>query len=131
MATIYDGHGITLTKGSVTFDVQSISIPGWKRAEYEVTTLGNTAVKTKKAGLLKEWGNVVVTCLYDPSKFVNLAITNESTVIDLGTPTITFWSEVVEVGEVKMEEDKLATIDITLLVTNLNATNVETAPVLA
>jgi hypothetical protein len=129
MATIYDGHGTTVTMGGVTIPAISIKLPGWSKSFYEISKLTNTTYKTKRAGALAEVGDITVTSEYSVGLAASLkALGPDITCVIVNTQgTATFYGAVASVGEASLEEDARSTFDVTFTVTNWNGT-AETNP---
>lgn len=133
MGVIYDASGLSWSGLGITQNVKTIELPeGWAKEVKDTSTLANTTVKTKKLGDLKDFEDVVLTVEYDPA--VNITTTNGQCVATLpdSNGTITFWGQVSGVGKPDgFEVDGLPEQEITITVTNLNGSNVETVPAYA
>lgn len=130
---VYDGVGTTITFGTtgVSFGVEKLTLPGWARAAIDMTKLANSAVKTKKAAKLKDYGDFSVTVELNPTHAF------DSTFADNEQITITFadslgalvlWGFVSDMKPGDVSVDSKSTFDLTITVSNLNASGVETAP---
>ena len=122
MATVYDGHGAVLTFNGTAMDCVSIVLGGWTRATYETTKLTNTAVKTKRGAALAEIGDITATVEYDPTKINALRQTlggtsYACTIVKSPGMNFSCYGEVTAIGDVTLDEDNRATVDITITVT--------------
>jgi len=130
---VYDGVGssIAFATTGVTFRVEKITPPGWSRAVIDMTLLANTAVKTKKAGKLKDYGDFVVSIqLYPTQVFNSTFATNEQITITFpdSLGSLVLWGFVSSPKPGEMAADNKSTADLTITVSNLNGSGVETAP---
>lgn len=135
MAVHYEGQGTTFTRAGLTLAPKTITMPGWSRTMIDITNLGNAAFKTKVVATLKETKEIVLTLEFDPAVYGALSASedNATTVIDFcgSTECITLWSAISDISDVSLETDTQPTFDLTLTVTNLNGSSVETGPVYA
>ena len=130
---VYDGVGTTIAFATtgVTFELESLTPPGWERPIIDMTLLANTLVKTKKAGKLKDWGTFSVKCQLSPTKAFNSTFaTNESIVITFpdSLGALTLWGFVSSPKPGEISEGSKGSLDLTVCVSNLNGSGVETAP---
>ena len=130
---VYDGVGATIAFATtgVSFEVESITPPGWDRPIIDMTLLANTVAKTKKAGKLKDWSTFSVKCQLSPTKAFNSTFaSNESIVITFpdSLGALTVWGFVSSNKPGEMAADGKGSLDLTIAVSNLNGSGVETAP---
>lgn len=130
---VYDGVGTTIAFATtgVSFGVEKITLPGWARAAIDMTKLSNTSVKTKKAAKLKDYADFSVTVELNPTHaFSSTFASNEQITItfpdSLGTLVVWGFVSDMKPGDVSM--DAKSTFDLTITVSNLNDSGVETAP---
>jgi len=90
---------ITPTTGTAwTVYGVEITPPAWDGGDpIDITTLGNTAYKTKMAQTLKEIGEVAFSCPYDPYVFATAPINVPSTVV----VTIPNWGALTVKGHLR------------------------------
>ena len=134
MAVAYEGKGTTFTRAGLTLKPKSITFPGKTVEAIDVTTLSNTAAKTFVMSGLYESTDFVLTLEFDPSVYEGIVASgNLSTVVTFAgtTEKITFWADVMEVGQVEINFEEQPVFDVTFKVTNLNGSNVETVPAYA
>jgi len=129
-------QGATLTATGLTnVDLIAFTLPGWTRSRINRTTQGNSAVTTKQAGTLKDYGDLVLVIPKDTG--ITIPTANQTFVITLPDAggAWTFWGQVVEVGDVEITTDDQQTEQIaealTVMLTNRNGSDVETAPAFA
>lgn len=129
--TIFDGNGAKLKKGSTVIGgiVRFTTVPGWTRTEIDDTELGNTTVETVVLGNLKKYNQLGFDI-----KFANsgeLTDENAEYTVEFGDgSTLVFWGQLQSLGDASAENNSGVTRSCTMTVTNLNASGVETAPVL-
>lgn len=132
MSLVVDGQGTTFTRSGLTLKPKTITIPGWSKEECDVSTLSNAAVRTFILKKLKTIGDMVLKLTYDPTVYKALPETNGQWVITLpdAAGTHTFWGDVKEVGDVEVDVDSndQLVFDLTIKITNLNGSSVETIP---
>lgn len=133
MAVIKNGNGVTYTFSGITLPHQTMTIPGWDREEIDMTNLTNSAVKTKLLGTLREISEFSLTTEFDPDLIDSLPTDNQTMVITFPNAggAITLWCQLKSVGEITMENDTRPQFELTFTVTNLNGSDVETAPAYA
>ena len=129
---IYDGKGTTITFGtSTTFILEMVRLnPGGQEvADIDVTHLGNTGYKTKKAAALKESAPITFDAHYDPSVTVPYGVNEVITITfpDGGTKVVQGFLQTLDPGDA-VEGDKM-TCTGSITVSNLNGSCVETGPV--
>lgn len=133
MSVVYDMQGVAWSGCGITQDVKSIELPeAWEKEVRDISTLSNTAVKTKSVATLKDYDVVKLVVEYDPA--VTLTLTNNSCVVTLpdAAGAITFWGQISAVGAPRNAEvDGVPEQEITIAVTNLNDSGVETPPAFA
>lgn len=128
---IIDGNGTVLKKGSTVIGgIMSFSgIPGWSKSEIEDTELGNTSVSTFILGTLMTFGNLAGTIKLDNSNELTPGNTEYTLEFKNGS-NLVFWGDLMELGDVTVENNTGVTRPFTIKPTNLNASGVETPPVL-
>ncbi len=128
---IIDGNGTVLKKGSTVIGgITSFSgMPGWSKSEIEDTELSNTSVSTFILGNLKTFGNLAGTIKLDNSDELTSGNTEYTIAFKNGT-TLVFWGDLMELGDATVENNNGVVRPFTIKPTNLNASGVETAPVL-
>ena len=130
MASIFEGQGFSFTKTGLTGVVKDIpSIPGWEKEEFETTKQSNTSAKTFMLSKLKKWDDFEVVLEFDPAVYKALPETNSLCVLlYLGTPVVSFWGDLKKVSDMGISAGKQLTKKLTVKITNLNASGVETVP---
>lgn len=135
MSTVFDAQGTTWSGLSITQDLKTVQLPeAWEKAVKDISSLANSDVKTKKLGSLKDHEPVVLTVEYDPDLDDSYSDSNGQCVITLpdSAGTLTFWGQISGVGAPDgFEVDGDPVQEVTITVTNLNGSDVETAPVFA
>lgn len=125
-----DGNGTTLKSGSTLIGgiTEFTTIPGWSRPEIEDTEIGNTTVNTFVLGTLKNYNALAFNL-----KFANSAevpeTNSEYTLTFTDGSTITFWGQLMQLGDASANNGASVTRSCQIKLTNLNASGVETAPV--
>ena len=137
MAYAIESLGTVLTVGSSTFcyvSLQGLGVDGGD--PLDATCLANTAWKTKLPQTLKEAQNITFTAKYEPADFAQTHAeinVNQSCTMNFASPlgTLTFWGYLKNFtpNEGGIGEAWEGTGEI--VVTNMNGSNVETAPVYA
>jgi len=129
-----DGVGTSLTIGSLTLEQVTLKGLGINGGDpLDASHLGNTAYLTKKPQTLKEVTDITGTAHYAPEDLADvIAEINDNQSMTLtftGIGTITFYGflQVFEPDEGEIGSTWNASF--TVVVTNLNATDVETGPV--
>lgn len=130
---VYDGVGTTIAFATtgVSFGVEKLTLPGWARAVIDMTKLANTGVKTKKAAKLKDYGDFSVTVELNPTHaFSSTFADNEQITITFADSlgALVIWGFVSDMKPGDVTVDGKSTFDLTVTVSNLNASGVETAP---
>lgn len=126
---VISGNGSTFKVGSVAVGaIDKMTVPGWKKTAIDISDLSNAEVVTQLAGALKTYNNLVITV----NSLAVPAEGNAEMTITFGgnVGTMTFWGDLLEVGDASFERDGKVTRDLTILLTNLNATGEETKPTL-
>jgi len=133
MAVTFEGQGTTFTMSGLTLNPKKITVPGWSKEEIDVTNLNNTDVKTFVLATLRTINDIALTLEFDPSVYAAIPEGNTSITITFSgtTEKITFYGDVKEVGDVDEETDNQPTFDVTIKITNRDASGAETAPVYA
>lgn len=130
---VYDGVGASITFGTTaeTFVVEKLTPPGWARKIVEMTALSNTGVTTKKLGKLKDFEDFPVTVQLDPDKTYNTNFASNE-LITITFPdslgALAFYGAVSKNSPGEISEGGKSTLDLTITVTNLDGSGVETAP---
>lgn len=135
------GTTMTITPDSGTaWTVYGIEItpPAWDGGDaIDITTLGNTAVKTKMAQTLKDIGEVAFSCHYDPSIFASAPINVNSTVAitipNWGTITLkgylrSLTPQALTVGDAAKMDGSITVTNTTITGTGANRVITETVP---
>jgi hypothetical protein len=130
MSLHFEGQGTTYTVSGLTLEPKTISVPGWTKEEIDVTNLSNSEFKTFILATLKTSANIVLNLEFDPSIYSALPEGAAEWKINFSgtTENITFWADIMEVGDVSQETDAQPVFDLTVKVTNRNDSGVETAP---
>lgn len=136
MTVLKDSHGITMTRSGLTSKVINYKLGGWEKQTIGLTTHSNTTTETSGLGTLKKWDDLVLTLEFDPSVYYGtISAGNASTVITFpnAAGSVTFWADVKKVGELSAPANsgERPSYELTLIITNLNGSNVETPPVFA
>jgi hypothetical protein len=133
---LVDGKGVTVAHGasvlSDLFIIDSVEIPlGFEATEIDLTGTGNTAVETGKLSTIRKVPDITINVVSDPVKIAALPLTNAALVITLptATPTVcTFWAQLKSVGNSTVKTKEKGMSALVYKVTNLNGSDVETAP---
>jgi len=125
----FDGNGTLIKFGTGSdLKVNTITMPGWTKDEIDDTNLGNAAVMTAFLSNLKKYNDMVVNADLGES------ITEGNQLVTITFPdsrgTFVCWADLKSIGDVSFANKTSPACDYTLLLTNRNATDVETAPVL-
>lgn len=133
MSVVFEGHGTTFTFANVTVLPIKITVPGWAREMIDKTTLSNSAWKTKKPATLRELNDMTLTVEFDPGAVQLYPTVNQQMTLTFpsGAGSLVFWGAIKSVSDPDVETDGRMTQDIVITPTNLNASDVETAPVFA
>ena len=139
MSRIDDGHSTLVTFAnypSVKLWEKEVTPPGVSGGgENDTTTMHNTAWRTRSPKQLKTLSSASFTAAYDPAVFSDIvSMVNENqqiTVTFADGQTLTFWGWLDEFSPQRAQEGSQPTCEITIIPSNQNASNVETAPVLA
>lgn len=128
---IFDGNGSKLKQGSTVIGgiVRFTTIPGWTRTEIDDTELANTAVETVVLGNLKKYNQLAFDLKFGNSG--EISDTNAEYTIQFSDgSTLVFWGQLQSLGDASAENSSGVTRSCTMTLTNLNASGVETPPVL-
>jgi hypothetical protein len=129
MSVVYEGNGVTFTYSGLTLLPQTIAIPGWSKEELDISTLSNSAVRTKFVAALKDYNKLFMTTEWDPAEYDNLPEVEQTLVVTVPNEgTITFYAELSEIDDQSMENDAQPLYRLGFSITNLNS-GVETVPV--
>jgi hypothetical protein len=134
MGEIYDGSGssIAFATTGVSFKVEKFEAgPADKKKEIDVTTLANASVRTKKLSILRELENLSVTIQHDPAKQYATWAANELITISFpsGSGSLAFYGGKMEYKPNELEAQNKTLATVTIMISNLNGSGVETAPV--
>lgn len=128
---IFDGNGCTLKNGeTVIGGIVSITVPGWAKTEINDTELANTEVKTAILANLKKYNDLVITVKFDNQTEIKEGNAEYTITFPGSVGTLRLWMDLKSIGDATVQNDSGVTCDLTFLVTNMNATGVETKPVL-
>lgn len=137
---VMDGQSTTISVGSATLQEVSISPPSISSGgEIDVTTMSNTAWRTKAPKKLHELGEVSFSALYDPAQIgthLTSVGTNQAITITFAdATTLVFYGWVDSFSPSEISEGEAPTADVTIIVSNQNgaglAGGTETAPAYA
>lgn len=128
MTVKYEGNGVTITRTGITSKVKRIEFGGKKRNSIDVTDI-TASVKQFVGEAQWKFEPIKITLEYDPSVYRSIDTSNLSTVLTIGSNTITVWAEIIEVGALVFEAGSQPTYDIVLEITNRNGSGAETVPV--
>lgn len=130
---IFDGNGTTLKQGSTLIGgiVRFSAIPGWSKTEIDDSELANSSVETVVLGNLKKYNQLTFDLKFANSgEFSRLEGNLEWTMTFSDGSTLVFWGQLQTLGDASAENNSGVTRSCTMTLTNLNASGVETAPVL-
>ncbi|MHA1344987.1 MAG: hypothetical protein ACTSO3_01170 [Candidatus Heimdallarchaeaceae archaeon] len=137
MARIDDGHA-TLIEFAEDSDVQmwekEVTPPGISGGgENDTSTMHNTVWRTKSPKGLKSLSESSFTAAYDPAVYDEIvSMCNVNQLITITFPdssTIAFWGWIDEFTPGANVEGEQPTADVTIICSNQNGSQVETAPV--
>lgn len=137
MPEALEAVGTTLTIGSGTLCYVSLSGLGIDGGEkLDATCLDNTTWKTYLPQTLVDVPNLTFTAAYEPDEFAALVAevnVNQSIVLNFASPLggITFWGYLKSFTPAEAGVGERWTATGEIVVTNMNGSNVETAPVYA
>ena len=129
--------GTTLTIGSQTFCFTALAGLGIDGGDpIDDTCLSNTAYKTKIAQALKEVADLTFTADYEPADWAAIVAetnVNQSIVLNFPSPlgALTFWGWLRSFTPAESGVGGRWTGTGTVVISNLNASGVETGPVYA
>lgn len=128
MAVTFEGNGVTFTYSGLTLEPETITVPGWERADIERSTLSNSAVHTTLVAKLRKYGKLQITTQADFSQVESLPQTNQTLVIAVPTVgSITYYADLSVFNPTALENDAAPSFQLEFTITNLNGTT-ETAP---
>ena len=137
-AIIIDGAGVTATFNSVPIaDVTAVDFGGFGgREEIDLSTIDQAAFEVGILADLVEIEDIVITKKSDPAADMAISTLNKTLVIafKIGKSTVksaTYWCQYKGCSPSKLGRAKSDDVDLTFGVTNLNASLVETGPVVA
>jgi len=137
---VVDGHATTISLGATTLQEVSISPPSISSGgEIDVTTMQNSAWRTKAPKQLHELGEVSFSALYDPAQIgtylTGVGVNQAITITFADTSTLVFYGWVDSFSPSEISEGEAPTADVTIVVSNQNGSGTtpgaETAPVYA
>jgi len=139
MAMIKDGFSSTITfadNSSVEFYEKEVTPPSIEGGgPIEQTTMLNTAWRTKYPKTLKDVGPAALTVAYDPAVIDTIkSMVNQNQLITVTFPddtTLAFWGWLDSFKPNALVEGEQPTAEVVLEASNLNGSDVETAPVYA
>lgn len=135
---VMDGQSTTISLGSATLQEVSVSPPSiTSGGEIDVTTMSNSAWRTKAPKKLHELGEVSFSALYDPAQIgthlTGVGVNKEVTITFADTTTLVFWGWVDSFSPSEISEGEAPTADVTIIISNQNGAGTtggaETAPV--
>lgn len=134
---IDDGHSTRLSfaaDATVKFYEKTVTPPGIDAGgPIDTTTMHNTAYRTKSPKALLDITNAALTVAYDPATYPEiLALAGVNNLITVTFPdgdTVAFWGWLDKFTPGELVEGEQGTADIEIVVSNVNDSNVETAPV--
>jgi hypothetical protein len=131
MGVVYEGKGTTLTAGTSTgFTVVKTMVqpPEVSIGEIEITSLANTAWKTKKPASLKEVGVLKFKGFYDPALTAPYGVNEAWTLtIPEGGGVQVFYGFMSKFTPGEITEGNLVECDGEITISNLNGSS-ETGP---
>lgn len=137
MAALTDGFSSLIefaADATVLFYEKTVTPPGIDGGgEIDTTTMHNTAWRTKAPKSLKTLSEAACTVAYDPATYPEIValvnVNNLITITFADTSTLAFygWLNTFTPGE--LVEGEQPTADIGIICSNVNGSNVETAPV--
>lgn len=129
----FDGNGCTI-KGAaeISAGVNSITAPGWVKQEIDDSDLSNSEVQTAIASALKKYNACTVNVDFSILSALTANEENQLWTITFpkGKGSMTFWGEILSIADSQFMNGQSPTCDVQILVTNRNASGVETKPVL-
>lgn len=134
---IDDGHSTRLSfaaDSTVKFYEKTVTPPGIDAGgPIDTTTMHNTTYRTKSPKALLDITNAALTVAYDPATYPEiLALAGVNNLITVTFPdgdTVAFWGWLDKFTPGELVEGEQGTADIEIVVSNVNGSNVETAPV--
>ena len=133
MSNMYDGLGSTLAFGSFVINKTKIVAPPIEGGDpIDITTLENTAWRTKVLKQLKDLGECSFTGIWDPAKHISAPVNENGPVVFTGPDgdSITFQGGLTTFESGDIVEGEYPECSGTLVATNFNGT-AETAPTYA
>lgn len=134
---LVDGKGVTVThagSGSAVAIANIISVEMpllGEAAEINMTGADNTAVETSLLSTVRKIDDITIKVKANPAVIAGLSLANGALVITLPTATATvctFQAQLKSASKIKAESKQRGEVDLVYHVTNLNSSNVETAP---
>ena len=130
MAVQNEGNGVSYTYSGITLDPISMQVPGFTREAIDLTTLSNSAVTTSVTSILANYEAFTLVTEMDPAEYDGFSAGGEggSFVITFAdNSNITFYANVLSLGQVEIANSTRPTYEFQFQVTNLNS-GVETVP---
>lgn len=139
MSMIQDGFPTTMqfsssTSAQLYFEETEVTPPGISAGgENDTTTMRNTAYRTKYPKQLKTLTNSSLVAKYDAAIYDEvlgmIGVNQQITITFPDTATYVFWGWIDEFTPNSITEGAMATANITVIASNQNGSDVETAPV--
>lgn len=139
MAFLDDGFATTVTFSSSTsasllFQEREVTPPGVSAGgENDTTTMKNTTWRTKAPKQLKTLTTMTEVAKYDPRIYDEIVdmigVNQQITVTFPDASTLVFWGWVDEFTPNAVSEGTMGTANVTVIASNQNDSQVETAPV--
>jgi hypothetical protein len=141
MAYLDDGHSTTISfanDSGTTLEVREkeVTPPGLAAGgENDITTMRNSTWRTKAPKKLITASPASLVVTYDPDAYTNiiselLGVNNLITITFPDSSTLAFWGWLDEFTPGPLTEGEAPTASITIIPSNQNAQQVETAPVI-
>tara|TARA_R110000765_G_scaffold288759_2_gene384959 strand:+ start:629 stop:1063 length:435 start_codon:yes stop_codon:yes gene_type:complete len=120
---VMDGQSTTISVGSATLQVISISPPAVQSGgEIDVTTMSNGTWRTKSPKKLHELGEVSFSALYDPAQIgthlTSVGTNQQITITFADATTLVFDGWVDSFAPSEISEGEAPTVDVTIIVSN-------------
>ena len=139
MAKLKDGYQTLISftdDTSVVFYEKDVTPPGVSGGgEIDITNMRNSTWRTKAPKSLVSLEPASLVVHYDPAAYVEIiAMLNSNQLITITFPdasTIAFWGWIDAFTPSSLTEGEAPTADLTIIPSNLNGSDAETAPVIA
>jgi len=137
MSIMKDGFSTLISfsaDSSVQIAHKTLTPPGFSDGgEIDVTTMLNTGYRTKAPKSLIDVTPCSFSAAWDPATYVEMqamvGINQQITVTFPDASTIVFWGWISEFNPGEQAEGAQPMVDISIIVSNLNGSDVETGPV--